>query len=995
MTYNSKSVFSDNKGSDTKVHTSTTGAKKTEMKAIKKFIPILITVIIFHSILLSGSTFLKFKSSTSMDSLYQKNNVEIYSIQNDPWVEQKLSAMTLEEKAGQMVFPHVYGVYMSEDSPDYQRLVHLVKNKKVGGLIFFLSDIYEQAVLTNKMQKLSEIPLLISADFERGVAMRVPSATPFPYNMAIGAADDSTLTYLMGKVISLEGRSMGVHHNYAPVADVNNNALNPIINVRAFGEDVDLVTRLSNAFFKGTQDGGMVATTKHFPGHGNTSLDSHKELPTITGTREELNKLELVPFQSNFDNKIMSVMVGHLSVPAIDTQKNLASTLSKKIVSDLLQNEMGFKGLIVTDAMNMHAVTNHYSTAEATVMAIKAGNDCILFPDDAAESVDAIIAAVKNGELSEERLNHSIRKILITKRWLGLDENKFIDVDNISKVIGRESHWELARQLARKSITLVKDESKLVPLNPSSNLNYSHIMVIDSRIAEEGEFFNNQLKSRINNFQSKKILLNSTSYDKTQAIQTAQNSDVIILSLYLKVRAYQGTIGLEKNQQELVESMLKLNKPTVVISHGNPYVLMHFPTIGTYLTNYGDPEVSESAAAEAIFGEIPITGKLSVSIPNTSFKVGFGLKREQTSLLNESTNSSVQEEKQFKLVDKLIDDAIDDGAFPGGVLLIAKDGFILHEKAFGHLSYDPNARKVNNKTIYDLASLTKVFASATASMICIDKNLFALDDAVSKYLPQFTGSEKEKITIRNLLLHNSGLPAWKKFYANCKNEIDVLNDIFSTQLEYETGAKIVYSDLGIILLGKVIEKVSEKTLDIFCKEEIFDKLGMKNTFYNPPKGLIEKIAPTESDTYWRNRLIRGEVHDETASLLGGVAGHAGLFSTASDLSKVLQMLLQKGEYQGIKLIKPETVELFTKQQSKSSSRALGWDTRSAIGSSAGDLFSIKSYGHTGFTGTSAWTDPTRNLFVILLTNRVHQTRENQKLYELRPKIHDAVIKAVE
>ncbi len=945
------------------------------------------------------------KSSISMDSLYKKNNAEIYSIQNDPWVENILSNMTLEEKAGQMVFPHVYGVYMSDGSPDYQRLVHLVRDKKVGGLIFFLSDIYEQAVLTNKMQKLAEIPLLISADFERGVAMRVPRATPFPYNMAIGAADDSALTYAMGKVIALEGRSMGVHHNYAPVADVNNNALNPIINVRSFGEDVGLVTKLSNAFLKGTQDGGMVATTKHFPGHGNTSLDSHKELPVISGTREDLNKIEFAPFQSNIDNGVMSVMVGHLSVPAIDTQQNLASTLSKKIVTDLLQEEMNFKGLIVTDAMNMHAVTNHYSTAEATVMAIKAGNDCILFPDDAEESINAIIKAVQDGELTEERLDHSIRKILITKRWLGVcecipsgDENKFIDIDKISSVVGIESHWDLAKELARKSITLVKDESaegRLIPLSPNSKVKHSHIMVIDSRSNEDGEYFNSLMKERLSSLQSKKVLLNSTPFDYEAAISTAKNSDVVILSIYLKVRAYQGTIGLEKSQSDLVDSILKLNKQIVMISHGSPYILSAFPNVGTYLTNYGDPEVSELAAAEALCGEIPIAGKLSVSIPNTPFKVGYGLKVEKSSLRNASSISSVKEKEQFKVVDKMIDEAIGDSAFPGAVLLIAKDGVIVHEKAFGHLSYDPNSRKAVKNTIYDLASLTKVFATTTAAMICYDRNLFSLDDPVSKFLPQFTGDGKEKITIRNLLLHNSGLPAWKKFYDFCKNENDVLNDIYSTKLEYKTGTKTIYSDLGMITLGKVIEKVSGKTLDQFCNDEIFNPLGMTNTFYNPPKNLIEKIAPTENDNYWRNRLLIGEVHDETASLLGGVAGHAGLFSTVNDLAKVLQMLLQKGEYQGIKLIKPETVELFTKQQSQSTSRALGWDTKSPRGSSAGNLFSSKSYGHTGFTGTSVWTDPTRNLFVVLLTNRVHPTRENQKLYELRPKIHDAVIRAVE
>jgi beta-N-acetylhexosaminidase len=918
---------------------------------------------------------------------------QIFNGSKSKWVEDNLSRMTIEEKAAQLVFPAANGQYVSSDSPEYQRLVDLVQNVKVGGVIFFLSNIYDQAILTNKLQEISDVPLLVSADFERGVAQRAQNATLFPYNMGIGAADDIELTREMGRIIAAEGRALGVHQNYAPVSDINNNPYNPIINVRAFGENVDIVSRLSNAFLVGVQEGKMIATAKHFPGHGNTNVDSHRGLPLIAGLREDLNSIELPPFRKNIESGVISFMVGHLEVPALEPTEKIPSTLSRNIVTGLLREEFGFQGLIVTDAMNMKAITNIYSNSDAAVKALQAGCDVVLMPPDPIEAIDAIVAAVNMGEISEERINYSVRKVLQTKQWVGLDSEKLIDVNNIFNVIGKEEHWNTAKKLAAKSITLVKDDNNLIPLSGSANIKYAHISVLDTRFGGADNYFIRQLRERIPNITTKTLVQGSSSDDYKDALASAGDADFILLSVYLKVRAYEGTLGLEAGQSEFVNELLKLNKPVVLMSHGNPYILAAIPGVKTYLCNYGDTEVSEAALAEAIFGEIDITGKLPISLPDTEYKAGDQLIRKKSGLRNSS--QGVNRKVRFAEVDNIVEAAIKDKAFPGGVVLVAKDGEIVYHKAYGKFTYDYTSSSVNLNSIYDLASVSKVIGTTTAAMICVDRKLFSLDDKVSKHIPEFAQNGKDHITIRNLLVHTSGLPAWRKYYEIYSTADEVIADIYASKLEFATGTKMVYSDLGMITVAKIIEKVTGKTLDRFCRDEIFAPLGMLNTYYNPPAPLHSRIPPTEIDNHWRKRLLIGEVHDETAALLGGVAGHAGLFSTAGDLATLLQMLLQKGEYRGIRLIQPETIELFTKRASDLSSRAIGWDTKSEGGSSAGKLFGPRSYGHTGYTGTSVWTDPDQNLFVVFLTNRVHPTRENNKLGNIRPALHNAVVKATE
>jgi beta-N-acetylhexosaminidase len=455
--------------------------------------------------------------------------------------------------------------------------------------------------------------------------MRIDGATPFPNIMALGAVNDENLTYQMAKVIAKEARAIGVHQNYAPVSDVNNNPSNPIINIRSFGESPELVTRLSNAFIRGLQDGGMVSTSKHFPGHGNTSIDSHLDLPVLKSNVYELHEIELYPFKENIKAGVMSIMVGHLAVPAIEGDSGIPASLSKKIITGLLKKQLGFNGLVVTDALNMHGITNYYSTEQATIEAIKAGHDCILFPDDAESAIDAIINAVKNGELEESRLDYSVRKILLTKKWLGLDKNRFVDIDKISSIVGNQEHLELAKEISRKSITLLKKENNLIPFSKESNKKFTHIIVVDSRNDSDGEFFRRTLKSKIPEITFSRILMNSGEVDYQSAIENCENADVVILSIYSKVRSYQGTLGINEKQKELVRQILNLKKPVVMISHGNPYTIGEFPEVDVYINNYGDTKFSEVAVAEALFGEIDIEGKSPVSIPSANVKLGDGI----------------------------------------------------------------------------------------------------------------------------------------------------------------------------------------------------------------------------------------------------------------------------------------------------------------------------------------------------------------------------------
>ncbi|MCX6151766.1 MAG: serine hydrolase [Ignavibacteriales bacterium] len=956
--------------------------------------------ILFIFLILSSGSFCQSESS---DFELNKKTENFFPQNPDPYVAFKLSTkeialiektvgkMSLMDKSAQLVFPWVQADFMNEDSKQFRRLVHLVKDLKVGGLIFFEGDILNQVFLTNKLQELSDIPLLVASDFERGLGMRLKEAIEFPYNMAVAAANDTNLTYWMGRIVAQEAKSIGVYQNYAPMVDLNDNANNPIINIRAFSEDKNLTTNHALAFIKGSKDENVLTTVKHFPGHGATNVDSHKDLPFLNHTKKEFEEDDLVPFQKAINAGVKSVMIGHLEVPAYEPIAGIPATLSKNIVTKLLKKQFGFTGLVVTDAMNMKGLTKNFDNGRATVLAIKAGNDCILFPPNEEESIKAIYKAVENGEIGEERIDYSVKKILAAKTWLKIDKSKIINPDEVTRILNKKSHLRLAQDIADKSITLVKDENKIIPVLPSRYVNPVCIVLSDQYYSPQYSFpeLTREIFPGLTDFAFGR---SNDEEDFNDALISAKKADLILVPIFSKVRAASNSFGLPENQIKFISKLNKLNKPIVFMSLGNPYILSEMQEVPTYLCSYGDPLVSQKAMIKAIVGKINITGKLPISIPNTSYKIGDGLQLKSNVLI--SINKEEESGYNFDELDSLMKTALKDSVFPGGVLCVGHNGKIIYKEAFGKFTYDSSSGKMTTDAIFDLASVSKVIGTTTAAMILFDEGKLQLDKKVADYLPQFGNNGKETITVRNLLLHNSGLPEWKPFYKTCKNADEVIHSIMNTELSYPIGSKYLYSDLGMITLQKIIEKVSGTTLDTFLKERVFNPLQMKNTLYNPPVELINRCVPTEIDNYWRMTTLQGKVHDETAYLLGGVAGHAGLFSTAGDLAIFLQMMLQKGKYDTLQIIIPSTENSWTTKQTDQSSRGLGWDTKSSPGTSAGNLFSLNSFGHTGFTGTSVWVDKEKDLFVVLLTNRVYPTRNNLRISKFRPKIHDAVVRAI-
>ena len=932
------------------------------------------------------------------------------------WIEQTLQRLTLKEKIGQMIMSRAYGYFYSNESDEFKRLERLVKEQKVGGLIFFQGDVYETATLVNRMQEMSDVPLLIGSDFEWGSAMRIRRGTRFPEAMAIGATRDTTLAYKVGEAIGKESRALGIHQVFAPVADVNNNPDNPVINTRSFGENQYLVADMASAFAAGLQSGGVLATAKHFPGHGDTQTDSHLDLPIISQTKPRLDSVELYPFRRLIDQHIPSIMVAHLEVPSLETKK-IPATLSPSIITGLLKKALGFHGLVVTDALDMGAIVNGFGSDSAAVKAIEAGVDILLVLPDEEKAIDAIENAVLKGRISEARINESVVKILKYKWSMGLSVNRFVDLKMIPEVVASPEHLALSRQVARSSITVLKNNSVL-PLERFGEKQILEVVVSDAEnyrteihrsstsLPNEavGDYFTAQLKKRYSNLQTIKLHQASDSLDYLSVYKRAGSADLIICPIFSKARSGSGMFGLPPGIIGVVDSLTKLDKPMALISLGSPYVIGAFPNAGSVVCTYSDCEVSTEAVVEALFGEIPTRGKLPVTIPGL-FSYGSGIDLSQSVLRKDVPENVGMNRDSLARLDSIMNEAIHEHAFPGGQLLVAKDGAVVYNKSFGSFEYSPGSSKVNASTIYDLASVTKVIATTSAIMRLYDEEKIRLDDSVMKYIPEFGNKGKEKITIRNLLLHNGGLPAFKRLYLTCKSPEEVLDSIYQTEMIYPIGDSTVYSDFDFILLGKIVEKISGVTLDKYVDSVFFKPLGMPSTIFsaeggsasggNPPSSILKEIAPTEYDSVYRKRLMQGEVHDENAFALGGVSGHAGLFSTASDLSIFLQMIMNGGNYGGRQYLKPETIKLFSTRQGKHSTRALGWDTKTVNGySSAGTLFGEKSFGHTGFTGTSVWVEPEKNIFVILLTNRVNPTRNNSKIMQIRPKVHDAVIKAL-
>lgn len=913
-------------------------------------------------------------------------------------VEAALTGMTLKEKCAQLIISYATSLDTAADSEEFLRLIKLVEDYKVGGIILFQGDVEGHRYVINTLQSRSKIPLLFSTDFERGLGTRLEGCVEYPHNMAFGAMNNLYYTYLMGKYVAIESRALGIHQNYAPILDVNRDYRNPIINTRSYSENPNIISWHGNAFIKGMHEGHMITTAKHFPGHGATDMDSHSELPLVGLTKSDFNSIDFIPFIESFNAGVKSVMIGHLEIPAFESKAGLPASLSKNIVTELLKNEMSFEGLVITDAMNMKAVVDSFDQDEAAKLAVLAGNDMVLFPANDSLAIEGIYNAVLSGEISEETINNSVRKILTAKEWLKNSSGAISDSTALYSILMNKSHRRLAQEIAEKSITLIKDEQNILPVGPDSYRKVTYIALDDTELRnslQDPMRFEMLVEKNFERVKSFRINWSTKSKEYSKALNSAKQSDLIILSTYLNSFTDDDHIYMIKDEQKkLIEDLYLTGRKLLVVNFNNPYLLSEIPFLDTYLCSFSTTEVSQKAMFSAISGITDIEGKLPISIPGTEYNIGFGIDKKVRQIYNSGkTEDSLY---NFVKVDSLMNSAIADSVFPGSVLLIGHRKRIVYHKPFGRFTYDPNSTEMTNKAIFDLASVSKVMGTTSAAMLLYDRGELNLDDYVIDYLPRFNNNGKDQITIRHLLVHNSGLPAFKRYYDFFDYGDEVIYDIMNTGLVFEPGTDYTYSDLGMITLQLVIEKITGQSLDEFLKTNLFDKLELDRIMYNPPPELWYYCVPTEVDKYWRYTTVKGKVHDENAHLLGGVAGHAGLFSTAEDLSKIMSLYVNDGLFNDEIIFNPQTIKQWTSKQTNYGDRGLGWDTKSIDGySSAGSKFSANSFGHTGFTGTSIWVDKERGLFVILLTNKVHPTRDNRKIIQFRPLLHDAVIDAVD
>ncbi len=914
------------------------------------------------------------------------------------WVESTLRRMTLRDKAAQMIMVRAFGRPRNPGSPEHRELLTEVRELGVGGVVVFRSELESIPRLLNELQAAARVPLLVAADMERGLSFRVDVGTvPLPWAMAVGATRSEQAARFTGEVTAREGRALGIHWALAPVVDVNNNPANPIINIRSYGEDPELVARMANAFIDGARRGGLLTTAKHFPGHGDTAVDSHLEMPVVTGDRTRLDAVELLPFRRAVERGVDSVMLGHIAVPAIDAS-GAPATLSPLLAGEMLRREMGFEGLIVTDAMEMAGVRPAW-TGEASVRAVAAGADLLLLPADTEVAIQALVRAVGEGQLSEARLDESIRRVLTVKARLGLARERLVDRDAVLRQMRRPEDLARAAEIARDSITVVRNHGGVLPLAAEKPLKLLHL-VLSSDAANRAirGLPEAELAARKIEFTSRRLGPEVSEETADQLVATAAEFSHVMISAFVRVTSSKGTADMAPSHARLVRRLHEAGVPVVVVSFGSPYLLVQFADVPVYLCAYGSAESSQRAAVAALFGETNVGGKLPVTLPGL-YPYGHGLEIPRRAMTLEPAPPEAAGFLPGGLaaVDRVVERFIERGAFPGAVVAVGHRGKLARLAAYGRLSYEPDAPPAAADTIYDLASLTKVIATTTMAMILVDEGVLDLDKPVQDFLPRFVGEGKERVTVRHLLTHSSGVDWWAPLFEELRGPAAYLERIQAMPLVYQPGEKMLYSDLGLILLGEILERVAGEPLDEFARRRIFAPLGMDDTLFRPPPALLPRIAPTELDPR-RGGMVRGFVHDENAYALGGVAPHAGLFGTAPDLARFAQMLVNGGVFEHRRIVSRATVEAFTRRThpefGPDSSRALGWDTKSPEKSSAGGLFSDRSFGHTGFTGTSMWIDPERELFVILLTNRVHPTRDNQLIRQARPAVADAVVRAL-
>ncbi len=936
------------------------------------------------------------------------------------WADSILHELSLDQKIGQLI---MVDAYSADTNVNREQVLEWIKDYHVGGVIFFAGTPYHQIELTNEYQGISKVPLMIALDAEWGAAMRLSEQVSYPYNMTLGAIKDSQLLYELGQEMGRNLRSLGVHINFAPVVDVNNNAKNPIINWRSYGDDPRRVGELGKQVMLGMQSQGVMATAKHFPGHGDTDVDSHKDLPLLEFDKERLKKVELPPFKTLIDAGIGGVMVAHMEMSKLDPTPNLPTTLSGRVVNDLLVEEMGFNGLVFTDALNMVGVTKYHDQRSMGVKALLAGNDVLLFPENIGDMVLGIKEAVRNGQISKALIDAKVRKVLLAKYWFGLsDKSNVITAENWSS--SPVAGW-LQRQLIEQSITTLKNENEIIPLKRLDTLQVATLSIgVDSETA-----FQDRLDDYMpmNHFQIDKDPSNPTLSDIKSSLA---EYNLIIVGTH-RGQWFPWSTETYGDQVYDLLSDLGQEKKLIVVSFRSPYLIPKFP-IGewaAFSTTYQDGRLYQDYAAQLIFGGISSQGQLPITV-NSEWKSGFGLPTQGEVRFKYTVPEElgVDSGELSRRVDSVVNEGIRAQAYPGAQVQLVKDKKVFFKKAYGYHTYDQD-RPVMMDDIYDLASITKVTGATAGLMKLHDYDKFDLEARMKEYFPKMSFSNKKNVDFRNILAHNARMKPWIAYHTtttrrNGKYRRKTLSDTYSEDYPYQLSPNLymhkdyqdkiykmikkapmneeggyAYSGLAFYLFPDLISRQSGVPYADFLDQTYYTPLGAGTLTYNPlEKYPLERIVPTEDDDYFRDMLLHGVVHDEGAAMMRGISGNAGLFSNANDLAKMWQMYMDFGSYGGEQYLSYQTIQKFTACQycEQGNKRGLGFDKPDLeydeLGSSVAKDASPQTFGHSGYTGTLVWADPVENLMFIFLSNRVYPTRDNRLIYtmNIRPTIHNIV-----
>ncbi|MFN8241196.1 MAG: glycoside hydrolase family 3 N-terminal domain-containing protein [Bacteroidales bacterium] len=978
----------------------------------------------------SGLVFSILLMMSVTNSIAQDKEPPFIRYMNHPWVDSIMKTLSTEEKIGQLIW---VAAFSDRDISYDVELSNTLKDYSLGGVIFFEGNSRKQAEMINSFRKTGRVPPIVAIDGEWGIGMRNQEIGSFPYQMTLGAIKDKSLIYKMGEAVAAQMKRAGININLAPVADVNNNPLNPVINYRSFGEDPLEVALKVDEYARALQDNGIMAVAKHFPGHGDTRVDSHVELPVIHHNRELLNTIDLVPFRKLIGEGISGVMPGHLSIPAIDGFEGQPTTISAPVVTGLLRNELGFRGLIFSDAMNMGGLTTNAGPGDSEVLALKAGIDVLEYVVDVKSAVKAITRAIQNGTLKMADIDLKCRKVLAAKYWSGLSKPTVVSTDNIEGDLFPPAYSALNRSLYSSALTLLRNEGNIIPIK-----NLDRIKIASVAVNSSGEtMFQRRLASytsvdnyTIDNFSDENI---------ASLLDKLKTYDLVISGIYGMGWRSMGNVANVSTVDSFCARLGAQNK--VIISYfGNAYSLGRRMTLhnsSALLLAYQENELAEDVAAQMFFGAVGASGVLPVTISD-DFPIGSGITtrgdlRVKFAIPESAGVSSLRLQSS---IDSLALNGINAGAYPGCEIMVARQGTVIFHKTYGYQTYD-NRTPVAPEDLYDLASVTKI--SATMAGLCLlgSSGVFSPDHDLQYYLPYFAGSNKATMNIRDMLAHQAGLTAWIPFWKQTvKKNGDFRRNTFSPVMSEKyplkvaqglymyknyrdrifreikkspvsTEKKYLYSDLTFIIMPEIINKLSGKTWYDFVTDSVYRKIGAWDICFNPYlKYPLSRIVPTEYDSLFRKQQLHGTVHDEGAAMLGGISGHAGLFATANDLMKLMELYRRMGNYGGEQIFNQELMKEYTSYQfpGNKNRRGVGFDKPSV------DRDQLKkenvyptygaspsSFGHSGYTGTFVWMDPENEITYIFLCNRVYPTRENNKLSDMniRTNILQAIYDSIE